>query len=150
MLFRSAEKYGADHLIDYRNEDVRERVLEITNNRGVDVVYDPIGGEIFNASLRCTTSGGRILLVGFASGKVPKIPANIMLVKNVDIMGIFFGAMRMIDPDMVQRAYAEMMTWVESGDLRPHISQTFALKDAKEALRMLVERRSTGKVVLTV
>jgi len=146
----NAKQYGADHLIDYKVEDVRERVLDLTDRRGVDVVYDPVGGSLFEASLRCIVSGGRMLLVGCASGKVPQIPANIMLVKNIDVMGIFFGAMRMTDPEMVQRAFGEMMAWFESGDLRPHISQTFALKDAREALRMLVERRPTGKAVFTV
>jgi NADPH2:quinone reductase len=136
-------------LIDYKTEDVRERVLDLTGRRGVNVVYDPVGGDIFDASLRCTISGGRILLVGFASGKVPQIPANIMLVKNVDVMGIYFGAMRMADPDMVQKAFAEMMDWYDAGDLRPHVSGTFPLENAVEALRMLSERRSTGKVVLT-
>ncbi len=147
-----AEKFGADYLIDYKSEDVRERVLAITEGLGFDgahVVYDPVGGALFDASLRCTVSGGRILLVGFASGTVPQIPANIMLVKNLDIMGIYFGAMRMADPAMVQTAFEKMMTWYEQGALRPHVSATYPLEEAIDALRMLAERRSTGKVVLT-
>ncbi len=145
-----AKQYGADHLIDYRTSELRECVLDITGKRGVDVVFDPVGGEIFDASLRCTTSGGRILLIGFASGTVPQIPANILLVKNIDVLGIHFSAMRQADPIRIQRSFATLLDWFEAGDLHPHVSQTFALEDAVEALTMLVERRSTGKVVLRV
>jgi NADPH2:quinone reductase len=145
-----AKQYGADHLIDYRTSDVRDCVLDMTEKRGVDVVFDPVGGAIFDASLRVTASGGRILLIGFASGTVPQIPANIMLVKNVDVMGIHFSAMRQDDPVGVQRSFATLLQWFQVGDLRPHVSQTFALEDALDALTMLVERRSTGKVILKI
>ena len=87
----AAKAAGADHLIDYRKEDLRTRVLELTGGRGADVIYDPVGGDAFDASLRCVAPEGRIIPMGFASGTIPQIPANILLVKNVTVIGFYYG-----------------------------------------------------------
>lgn len=145
-----AERYGADDLIDYRKEDIRERVKALTDGRGADAVYDPVGGSAFDASLRATVQGGRILVVGFASGTVPQIPANIILVKNISVIGYYWGAHRKLDPALVQHSFAELLTWFEEGRLKPHVSHALPLEDASKALALLTGRKSTGKVVLTV
>ncbi len=145
-----AKQYGADYLIDYRAEDIRDRVKAFTDGRGVDAVYDPVGGSAFDASLRCTAPKGRILVVGFASGTVPQIPANIILVKNITVIGYYWGAHRKFDTELVQQSFTELMDWYQAGDLKPHVSHTFPLEQAAEAMAMLKSRKSTGKVVLTM
>jgi len=93
--------------------------------------------------------GGRILVVGFASGTVPQIPANILLVKNLSVLGFYWGAHRTLDPDLIQRSFLELLGWMAAGDLRPHVSHVFDLADVKDGMNMLLSRKSTGKVVLT-
>jgi len=141
---------GADHLIDSRTGDVREKVKALTDGRGADVVYDPVGGPLFDASLRCTAPGGRILLVGFASGEVPQIPANILMVKNIDVIGFYWGAHRVFAPDLMASSFEELLAWLGEGSLTPHISGTYPLIEASKALLDLRARRTTGKVVLAV
>jgi NADPH2:quinone reductase len=141
---------GADHLIDSRAEDLRERVKALTQGRGVDVVYDPVGGRLFDESLRATTNGGRILVVGFASGTVPQIPANILLVKNVTVLGFYWGQYETLAPARMRASLQELLDWLAKGEIRPHVSQTYPLDRAVEALTALKARRSTGKVVLRV
>lgn len=145
-----AKKYGADELIDYRTEDIRERVKALTDGRGADAVYDPVGGSVFDATLRATAQGGRILLVGFASGTVPQIPANILLVKNITAIGYYWGAHRKLDPQLVNDSFAELMTWYADGKVKPHVSHVFPLEDVQQALDTLAQRKSTGKVVVTL
>ncbi len=145
-----AKRYGADHLIDYKAEDIRERVKQLTDGRGTDAVYDPVGGMAFDASLRATAQMGRILVVGFASGTVPQAPANILLVKNITLIGYYWGAHRKLQPELVRSSFATLMDWYEAGKLKPHISHTFDLADAAKAMAMLKSRKSTGKVVLTM
>lgn len=143
-----AAAHGADHLIDYKAEDIRERVKAITGGRGADVVYDPVGGDAFAASLRSTAPDGRILVVGFASGTVPQIPANILLVKNITVIGFYWGAYRTLRPRLYEETFAELLRWYEEGALRPHVSMTFGLDQIKDAFAALTGRQSTGKVVL--
>ena len=145
-----ARQHGADHLIDYTKENVRDRVKELTGGLGAHVIYDPVGGDLFNDSVRCTRPGGRMLIIGFAGGKVQEIPANLLLVKNITAIGYTFEGLRTLFPDMIRRSMEELLSWYASGDLKPHVSHTFALEDVQEALTTLVERRSTGKIVLTV
>jgi NADPH2:quinone reductase len=142
-----ARDYGADELIDYSREDIRERVKALG---GADVVYDPVGGEAFEASLRCINWEGRILTVGFASGKVPQPPANLLLVKNIAVIGVHWGAYLQHNPAVLHQSLSQLLTWYAEGKLKPHVSQTYPLAQAREALVALSERRTTGKVVITV
>ncbi len=143
-----AKAHGADELIDYKSENIRERVKALTDGVGADVIYDPVGGDTFAASLRAIAPGGRILIVGFASGDVPQIPANILLVKNVSTIGLNWGAYKTLDPEMMAASMAELMGWFAEGSLNPHISHRYALEDFAEALDMFTSRKATGKIIL--
>jgi NADPH2:quinone reductase len=145
-----ARQYGADHLIDYSREDIRERVKAITGGRGADVVYDPVGGDAFDASLRSIAWGGRIIIIGFASGRIPQAPANILLVKNIDVIGFYWGSYQARKPELLRDSYAKLLGWFEQGKLKPHVSARMDLKDVAQAMNLLRERKSTGKVVLTM
>jgi len=143
-----AERAGADHLVDYRREDLRERVKAITGGRGVDVVYDPVGGDAFDQGLRCIAWEGRIIVIGFAAGRIPQIPANLVLVKNIDVIGFFWGSYRRYKPHLMAQSYQQLFAWFAAGKLKPHVSHRLPLAQAGEALALLRARQSTGKVVL--
>ncbi|MEE9209197.1 MAG: NADPH:quinone oxidoreductase family protein [Kiloniellales bacterium] len=146
-----AQAHGADHLIDTASEDVRLRVKEIASGlgkAGAEVVFDPVGGELFEASLRCVAWGARLIVIGFAGGRVQQIPANILLVKNVAALGFYWGSYRARAPELVAREYAELFDWYAQGRVDPHVSHTLELGRAAEALELLKTRKSTGKVVL--
>jgi NADPH2:quinone reductase len=144
-----AKAHGADHLIDYRAENLRQRIKEICDGGGVDVVYDPVGGELFDQALKCTNWGGRLLIVGFAGGGVPQIPANYLLVKNLAALGIYWGSYRRKQPQLVEASFRQLFSWYREGKLKPLISNRFDLTEAATALELLTSRRATGKVVLT-
>jgi NADPH:quinone reductase len=144
----AARSRGADHLIDTAREDVRERSLELTGGRGVDVVFDPIGGELFTASLRAIAWEGRVLVIGFASGEIPQIPANRLLLKNAGAIGFYWGSYRKHDPARVRACLDQLLRWGADGRIRPHASDVLPLEQAREALELLMARKSTGKVVL--
>jgi NADPH2:quinone reductase len=144
-----AKAHGADHLIDYRAENLRQRIKEICDGGGVDVVYDPVGGELFDQALKCTNWGGRLLIVGFAGGGVPQIPANYLLVKNLAALGIYWGSYRRKQPQLVEASFRQLFSWYREGRLKPLISNRFDLTEAATALELLTSRRATGKVVLT-
>ena len=143
-----ARAHGADHLINYAEEDIRERVLTLTG--GADVVYDPVGGDAFNASLRCINPGGRILVIGFASGTIPQIPANHLLVKDASALGFSLTQLRQHHPEAVQASMRELLSWVEQGRLHPLVSSTVPFEVFADAMRLLRDRRSTGKVAIRV
>lgn len=145
-----AKAHGAEHVINYREENFRERVKELTDGRGADVIFDPVGGEIFDQSIRCINWEGRILVVGFASGSIPELPVNLTLVKNMSVVGVYWGAYRMRDSSVLQRSWRQLLAWLDEGALRPHISATYPLKETPAALASLMERRATGKVVVTI
>ncbi|HEY3148245.1 MAG TPA: NADPH:quinone oxidoreductase family protein [Dongiaceae bacterium] len=142
-----ARAHGADHVIDYKAEHIRERVKALVD--GVDVVYDPVGGSAFEASLRVVNWNARVLIIGFASGPVPQIPANILLVKNVAAMGFYFGSWRQRRPAVVAQAFAVLDGLVQAGQLKPLILHRFDLAQFRPALELIQARQSTGKVVLT-
>jgi NADPH2:quinone reductase len=143
-------RHGAHYGIDYKTEDIREKVKDLTGGRGADVVYDPVGGAVFDASLRSIAPDGRILVIGFASGTVPQIPANHLLVKNVTVIGYWWGAYRKLAPERVRDSLAECVQWWAEGKLSPHVSNTLPLAEASAALDLLKGRAATGKVVLVV
>ena len=143
-----ARAHGATHVIDYRREDLRERVRTLTDGRGADVVFDPVGGDAFTQALRAVAWSGRMLVIGFASGSVPQIPANHVLVKNVDIMGFHWGTYRTRRSEMLTPAFARLCDWYAEGRLHPVVSHLLPLAAAPEAYHLLRERRATGKIVL--
>lgn len=142
-----AAKAGADHLIDSETEDLRNVVKALG---GADVVYDPIGGDLFKAALRACNPEARIIPVGFASGEVPQIPANILLVKNLDVIGFYWGGYTKFAPKVLHDSLGTLLGWYAAGELQPHISHTLPLEQADKALELLRSRKSTGKVVVTV
>lgn len=145
-----ARQHGADHLINSHDEDVRVRIKALTDGRGAEVIYDPVGGDLFTASLRSIAFEGRILVIGFAGGTVPQIPANHLLVKNVDVIGVNWPAYAELNPQVMTRSFQTLMDWYLTGAIQPHISATYPLEQAVEALNQVVTRQSTGKVVITV
>ncbi|PJF21783.1 MAG: hypothetical protein CUN56_09300 [Phototrophicales bacterium] len=141
-------QYGADHTINYTQESIRERVKELTNGNGADVIYDPVGGDAFDDALRCVAWGGRILVIGFASGKIPTAPVNMTLVKNSSIVGVYWGAYARKDPNTLIESLTTLVKWYSEGKLHPHISATYPLEQTAQAFADLMQRRSTGKVVV--
>jgi len=147
---RVAQEYGAKHLINSKTGDIRAQVLEITGGRGADVIYDPVGGEAFDISLRCVNFEGRILVIGFAGGTVPQIPANILLVKTVSAIGLNWGSYADREPEAVHESFGRLGALYEQGLLKPHVSDVFPLEDAKAALAKVINREAIGKVVIEV
>ncbi|NUP09554.1 MAG: NADPH:quinone oxidoreductase family protein [Polyangiaceae bacterium] len=139
---------GAEMTIDYSREDLKERAKALTKGNGADVVYDAVGGDYAEQALRSTAWKGRYLVVGFASGTIPKIPLNLVLLKGCQIVGVFWGQFAAMDPTK-NRAHAEQVfRWIEEGSLSPHISETLPFTRAGEALERLEQRKVMGKVVL--
>ncbi|MGX0878526.1 NADPH2:quinone reductase [Roseovarius sp. MBR-154] len=141
-----ARKAGADHLIDTETDDIRAICKDLG---GVDVVYDPVGGVPFKAAMRACNPEARILSIGFASGEVPQIPANHLLVKNLSVIGFYWGGYLKFRPEVVTDSLRSLFTWYEQGRIKPHVSHVLPLERAEEALELLRSRRSTGKVVIT-
>src|SRR5471030_1472720 len=142
--------HGADDTINYATEDLRERIKALTNGNGADVVYDPVGGSYTELALRSIAWRGRLLVVGFAAGEIPKIPLNLTLLKGCSIVGVFWGDFTRREPERFAEAMARLDRWYAEGKLKPHISGTFPLERASEALMLMAARKVTGKVVLTV
>jgi NADPH2:quinone reductase len=142
-------EHGADAVINYAVEDLRERIREITAGRGVDVIYDAVGGSYTEPALRSSAWRGRLLVVGFAAGDIPKIPLNLTLLKGCSIVGVFWGDFARREPKAFAASIAQLGAWFREGKLRPHVSQTFPLAQAAEALNLMAGRKVKGKVVLT-
>jgi NADPH2:quinone reductase len=143
-------EHGADATINYATGDLRERIKELTGGNGVDVVYDPVGGPYTEPALRSIAWRGRLLVVGFAAGDIPKIPLNLTLLKGCSIVGVFWGDFARREPKNFAEQMRVLGAWFTEGKIRPHISSTFPLERAADALRLMAERKVTGKVVLTV
>lgn len=142
-----AENAGAQHLIDSDSQDLRDTVRALG---GADVVYDAVGGQQFDAALRATNPGARLLPIGFAGGQVPQIPANYLLVKNLTVFGFYWGGYLKLRPQVVTDSLAQLMDWFVQGRLSPPISQTYPLSDTAQAFDDLRNRRSTGKIVIAI
>jgi NADPH2:quinone reductase len=139
---------GADDLIDYTSEDFVAAVRRITDDRGVDVVFDPVGGAVLTQSLRAVAWGGRVLVVGFASGTIPELAANRILLKGCSVMGVRAGEAGRQDPARGRAALAALLAYAARGHLRPHISHRLPLSEFARGMRLLMERQAIGRVVL--
>lgn len=153
-----ARQHGADHTINYREQEFKDAVLDLTGGRGVDAVYDPVGGEAFMQSLRCIAPEGRIMPVGFASGEIPQIPANLLLVKNITVcglnMGLFYGwspiDMRYKYEDRMRANMEQLFAWFSDGRIDPVVNKTFPLKRFSEAMDDVLARRAIGRIAVVM
>jgi NADPH2:quinone reductase len=144
-----AQEHGADAVVNYATEKLTDKVMDLTDGRGADVCYDPVGGELFDAALSSLGWGGRILLIGFVAG-VPQIPANRLLVKHRAAIGSSLRYFRWHAPDKLRRSVEELMQWYGEGKLRPLVTHRLPLERSVEAIRLLTDRKAHGKVVVTV
>jgi NADPH2:quinone reductase len=143
-------EHGADAAVNYASEDLRKRVQALTEGRGVDVVYDPVGGAYTEAAFRSLAWRGRLLVVGFAAGEIPKLPLNLPLLKGAAAVGVFWGDFARREPQAFAESVRQLARWYGEGKLRPHVSQTLPLEKAAEALKLLASREAKGKIVLTM
>jgi NADPH2:quinone reductase len=142
-------KLGADHAIDYSAEDFVERVKELTAGQGADVIYDPVGGDVFDKSRRCIAWEGRLLVIGFAGGRIPEVPANHVLLKNYSVVGLHWGAYSRRDYELVPACHAELMRLHAEGRIAPLVSAVRPIAEAPSALASLADRGTYGKIVVT-
>jgi NADPH2:quinone reductase len=144
----AARAHGADEAINYATTDLREAIKAATAGKGADVVYDPVGGKHTESALRSLAWRGRLLVVGFADGTIPQIPANLLLIKGTSAVGVFWGDFARREPQANQKMLAELFGWLAQGRLRPHISQRYSLADTPRALEALLARKAVGKLVI--
>jgi NADPH2:quinone reductase len=142
--------HGADETINYASQDLREGIAAATGGAGVDVVYDPVGGSYTEPSLRSLRWRGRLLVVGFAAGEIPRIPLNLTLLKGCSIIGVFWGEFARREPERFAASMRQLGRWFGEGKLKPPVTATFPLERAAEALTLMAARQVKGKVVLTV
>ncbi len=141
-------EHGADEVVNYRTEDLRERIRALTDGRGIDVVYDAVGGHFTEPALRSLAWRGRLLVVGFAAGDIPRIPMNLPLLKGCDIVGVFYGEFGRKEPERLAARIEQLGTWYAEGRLRPHVSAVLPLSRTADAINLLASRQATGKVVV--
>jgi len=141
------KKYGADEVINYTSEDLKKRIKELTDGKGADVVYDAVGGKNTELALRALGWNGRLLVVGFVGG-IPQIPLNLPLLKGCQIVGVFWGSHVMREPKIHQQNMMELLEYYQGGKLNPHISKTYKLEEAPQALQDMMDRKVKGKVVI--
>lgn len=145
-----ARQAGADELVNYQDEDVRERLRTLTKGQGVDVVIDPVGGDLFETVFRSIAWNGRMLVIGFASGTIPSLPANLPLLKGAAVIGVFWGSFAQRQPQDNVANFQQLFAWYAEGKLKPLVSQTFALEDTAQAINTLAARKAVGKLVIKV
>src|SRR5437667_5608138 len=141
---------GADHAINYKTQDFVEEVKKITGGRGADVVYDPVGGDVYDRSTKCIAFEGRIVIVGFTSGRIPQAATNHVLVKNYSVVGLHWGLYSKRAPELIPIATKALLELYEAGKIKPYISTRLPLTEAPRALTSVADGKSTGKVILTV
>jgi NADPH2:quinone reductase len=140
--------HGADEVINYSSEDLREGIKRITGGKGPDVIYDPVGGAYTEAAFRSIAWRGRHLVIGFANGEIPKLPLNLALLKGASVLGVFWGDFVRREPQAHAAAMRELMQWHADGKIRPHVSATYALAEVPQALNDMASRKVTGKIVI--
>lgn len=145
-----AKMKGADHLINITTSGFRERVKEITNGRGADVIYDPVGGDVFDESMRCIATFGRLLVIGFAGGRIPTLSVNYALIKQVSIVGVRAGEYGRVNPDAGTKVLQSLMTLAEQQKLKPHVYKRYRFEALSEAFDDLVQRRVVGRAVVEI
>ncbi|MEO0547167.1 MAG: NADPH:quinone oxidoreductase family protein [Pseudomonadota bacterium] len=145
-----AKECGADEGVNYSNEDLKTRLKELTGGNGVDVIYDPVGGDFAEAAFRSVAWGGRFLVIGFAAGPIPKIPLNLPLLKGADLRGVFWGAFTARDPEGNRKNIDDLLGWLADGTLKPHVDSVFPLEEGAAALEKIASRNVKGKVLLRV
>jgi len=143
----ACKRLGADHLIDY-SHGFRDQVLALTGGRGADVIFDPVGGNVFDESLRCVAPFGRILIVGFTGGRPGLAKTNHLLVKDAEVIGFTIGALNRLDPQWAQRNLDALVGWLAAKRISPYHSHALPLAQAADALKLIIERKVIGKVVL--
>ena len=145
-----AKAAGADELINYSDSNLKDEVKRLTNGQGADVIYDPVGGDLFDLAIRSIAWNGRLLVVGFASGRIPELPVNLTLLKGAAVVGVFWGAFAQRQPADNAANFQQLFAWHDEGKLKPLVSQTFPLAQAGEAIDTLGQRKAVGKVVVQV
>lgn len=145
-----AKECGASEGINYSNEDLKTRLKELTNGKGVDVIYDPVGGDFSEAAFRAIAWEGRFLVIGFAAGPIPAIPLNLPLLKGADIRGVFWGSFTRINPKGNRQNIDDLLAWLADGTLKPHVDSIFPLEEGAAALEKIAARDVKGKVLLRV
>lgn len=145
-----AKQAGADELLNYAEEPLKDTLKKMTNNKGVDVIYDPVGGDFTEQALRAMAWNGRHLVIGFAAGDIPKVPANLTLLKGCSLIGVFWGNFTRVEPEVSAQNMQDLLKLYSEGKIKPKISETFAFEDYVSALNALTGRTATGKVVLKV
>ncbi len=145
-----ARAAGADELIDYSDCSLKDEVKRLTGGRGADVIYDPVGGDLFDAAIRSIAWNGRLLVVGFASGRIPELPVNLALLKGAAVVGVFWGAFAQRQPQDNAANFQQLFAWYSAGKLKPLVSQTFPLAQAAQAIDTLGQRKAVGKLVVQV
>jgi NADPH2:quinone reductase len=143
-----AQAHGADAVVNYDRDDLRDALKRLGGERGVDVIYDPVGGRYAEAALRAIAWQGRFLVVGFAAGDIPKLPLNLVLLKSCDIRGVFWGAWTEREPAAHRANMADLVRWCAEGNISAHVHAAYPLADAAQALDDIAARRVMGKVVL--
>lgn len=141
---------GADLTINYETEDLKTRIKELTDGKGVDVVYDPVGGKFTESALRGMAWKGRYLIVGFANGEIPQIPMNLPLLKGCSILGVFWGQFSKVEAKASFQNIRQLVTWIQEGKIKQHIGRTYTMEEAPEALRAILDRKMLGKGVVMI
>jgi NADPH2:quinone reductase len=143
-------EHGADAVVNYKTADLRESIKTFTGGKGVDVICDPVGGPYTEPALRSIAWRGRLLVVGFAAGEIPKIPLNLVLLKGCSIVGVFWGDYLRREPASFARSVEQLGAWYHAGKITPHVSATFGLDHAVDALKLMAARKAVGKLVITM
>ncbi|WP_122553260.1 NADPH:quinone oxidoreductase family protein [Pseudomonas viridiflava] len=145
-----AKNAGADELINYTDTSLKDEIKRLTNGNGADVIYDPVGGDLFDQAIRAIAWNGRLLVVGFASGRIPELPVNLALLKGASVVGVFWGSFAQRQPQDNAANFKQLFAWFEEGKLKPLVSQVYPLERAGEAIDALGGRRAVGKVVVSI
>ena len=143
-----AKAAGADELINYSEASLKDEVKRLTDGNGADVVYDPVGGDLFDQAIRSIAWNGRLLVVGFASGRIPELPVNLALLKGAAVVGVFWGSFAQRQPQDNAANFQQLFTWYGEGKLKPLVSQVYPLEQAAQAINDLGQRKAVGKVVV--